>query len=206
VTVLPAGRDEGQAQPPGEHPSGELHRLLADGDALDQAVYDAVEQTPTPALDGPMTWISDAASNAKLWIGVAGVLALAGGDRGRRAAVHGMSAVLTTSVIANLLAKHVFGRPRPTQPVRPAHRQGRTPMSSSFPSGHAASAFAFVTAVGGDLPELALPLDALAAAVGFSRVYLGVHYPSDVIGGAVLGLAVGTVVRAASAPRGHAAA
>ena len=76
------------------------------------------------------------------------------------------------------------------------------PRSRSFPSGHTASAFAFATAVGADLPALSFPLDALAAAVGYSRVHLGVHYPSDVIVGAVLGSAVGTTVRAISVTLG----
>ena len=72
------------------------------------------------------------------------------------------------------------------------------PASGSFPSGHTASAFAFATAVTADLPQLALPLYGMAVAVGYSRVHGGVHYPADVAGGAVLGLAVGTVVREAT--------
>jgi membrane-associated phospholipid phosphatase len=194
VTALPAGSDE-RAGPPGA-PTDELHRLLEDGDALDIAVYDTVARTATPTLDGPMIWISDAATDAKLWSALAAVLALVGGGRGRRAAVRGMAALLSASVIANLVAKPAFARRRPARPVRAAHGETRIPASSSFPSGHTASAFAFATAVGAELPALSLPLNALAAAVGYSRVHLGVHYPSDVIGGAVLGMGVGTVVRA----------
>jgi membrane-associated phospholipid phosphatase len=64
------------------------------------------------------------------------------------------------------------------------------PRSTSFPSGHAASAFAFATGVGNVLPREALPLHALAALVAYSRVHTGVHYPVDVIAGAVVGTAV----------------
>ena len=72
------------------------------------------------------------------------------------------------------------------------------PMSSSFPSGHTASAFAFATAVTAEFPLLAVPLFGLATLVGYSRVHTGVHYPTDVIAGATLGFAVGTVVREAT--------
>ena len=71
------------------------------------------------------------------------------------------------------------------------------PTSSSFPSGHTASAFAFATAVTADVPILAVPLFGLATAVGYSRVHTGVHYPADVMAGAILGVAVGSIASAA---------
>jgi undecaprenyl-diphosphatase len=61
------------------------------------------------------------------------------------------------------------------------------PDSASFPSGHTASAVAFAAAVGPSLPAAAVPLGLLACAVGYSRVHTGVHYPGDVIAGALLG-------------------
>jgi membrane-associated phospholipid phosphatase len=60
---------------------------------------------------------------------------------------------------------------------------GRTPVTTSFPSGHAAAAAAFATGVGLEMPALPAPVGALAAAVGISRVVNGVHYPSDIAGG-----------------------
>jgi undecaprenyl-diphosphatase len=70
------------------------------------------------------------------------------------------------------------------------------PTSPSFPSGHSASAFAFATAFGGELPWVALPLRVAAAAVSWSRIHTGVHYPGDVVAGAVVGGAVGEAVGA----------
>ena len=68
------------------------------------------------------------------------------------------------------------------------------PESASFPSGHTASGFAFTNAVAHTLPAAAGPLGLLASVVGYSRVHTGVHYPGDVIIGAVVGTAIGEAV------------
>ena len=101
--------------------------------------------------------------------------------------------------------KELFDRARP--PVSGVEAVGVIPASASFPSGHAATAFAAAVAVGAFYPRLRRPLLGLAAVVALSRVYLGVHYASDVLAGTALGVALGLaavwLVRAvAPAPRG----
>ena len=171
---------------------------LRDLGAVDRAVYEAVARTPTEHLDDPVRQLSAAADNSKLWLGIAAVVALAGGRRGRRAALEGVVAIGVTSATVNLGVKPIARRRRPDR-ARPARFEDRhvpMPRSASFPSGHAASAFAFAYAVGRHLPALAVPIRLLAAAVAYSRVHTGVHYPGDVVIGSVTGAGTAAMVAA----------
>ena len=77
------------------------------------------------------------------------------------------------------------------------------PETTSFPSGHSASGFAFAGAVGASLPALAVPLRGLAAAVAYSRVHTGVHYPGDVVIGSLIGTTIGQATALAARPLFH---
>ena len=79
-------------------------------------------------------------------------------------------------------------------PAVPVWRNVAMPASTSFPSGHAASGFAFAAAIGRDQPWLGLALRFLAAAVAYSRVHTGVHYPGDAVAGALIGEGIGQAV------------
>ena len=68
------------------------------------------------------------------------------------------------------------------------------PASTSFASGHAASGFAFASAIGREQPWLGLALRFLAAAVAYSRVHSGVHYPGDAVVGSLIGASTGQAV------------
>lgn len=172
-----------------------VRRLTGEVDALDRSVYDAISATPTPTLDKPVTRLSNAANSSLLWMMVAILVAAFGGVRGRRAALRGLTAIGLTSLVTNVAAKHAFRRRRPHRAVDNVRSEARMPTSSSFPSGHTASAFAFAAAATADVPELSLVMYGMASLVGFSRVLTGVHFPSDVIGGGVLGLVIGTATR-----------
>jgi membrane-associated phospholipid phosphatase len=165
---------------------------LADVERLDVAVYAAIAATPSPALDSVMGRLTRAADHSKLSLAAAAVLAVFGGAAGRRAATGGLAAVGVTATLVNVGLKLVARRRRP-DPVAaavPITRQINMPVSHSFPSGHSAAAFAFATGVGGVLPGAAIPLRALASVVAYSRVHTGVHYPSDVIAGALVGVSL----------------
>ena len=92
------------------------------------------------------------------------------------------------------LVKHAVDRARPPLADPTLTPLVATPDSPSFPSGHTSTTFAAAAAIGLLHPRLRWPLYAVAAIVGVSRVYLGVHYTLDVLAGAVLGIVVGLFV------------
>jgi membrane-associated phospholipid phosphatase len=165
---------------------------VREADRLDVAVYAAIAATPTPTLDAALRRLSRAADHSKLWVGCSAPLAAFGGSRGRRAAANGLLSVALTSAVVNLVLKPVGHRRRPDRRTHdvPISRQVPMPRSTSWPSGHAASAAAFATGAGWAWPGMGAPIGTLAALVSYSRVHTGVHYPADVIAGTVSGSAL----------------
>lgn len=181
---------------PTTDPRHPLVRALRELAEVDRAVYRAVATTPTPTLDGPLRTLTRAADHSKLWLASAAVLFVVGGRRGRRAALTGVASVAATSAIVNLPLKLAGARHRPDADEAgvPESRRVTMPASASFPSGHSASAAAFAAGVSSVLPALGAPLGVAAASVGYSRVHSGVHYPGDVVVGALVGASIGDLV------------
>ncbi len=155
--------------------------------SLDQTLFDRVARAHTPAWDSVLPRLSQAADHGVLWWAAAGALGLSRGQR-RRAALRGLLSLGLASAIANVPAKYSTRRGRPSLDGVPLPRRlHRQPTTSSFPSGHSASAAAFAAGVALETPAVGAGVSVLAAAVAYSRVYVGVHYPSDVIAGVALG-------------------
>lgn len=181
----------GRLQPVVQRATDVLHQA---GD-VDRAVYATIAKVSTPSLDRAMRRLSNSANRSLLWLGVAGGLSLTGRS-GRRAAVRGLLAIGVTSAVVNLGVKPLSTRRRPDRAGAgvPGQRYVSMPSSTSFPSGHSASAFAFATAVSRDNPWLAIVIQFVAGGVAYSRVHTGVHYPGDTVVGALIGAGTGQAV------------
>src|SRR3712207_5371569 len=168
-----------------------IRSLLSYVHRKDQELFAREAMRHAPVLDAVIPRLSHAANKSVLWMGIASLLWLFGGRFGRRAALRGLMSVAISSAVANGPAKYLARRPRPiVDDVPLVRRWKKAPRSTSFPSGHSASAFAFATGAALELPALAAPLHPLAAAVAYSRVYTGAHYPSDVLVGSALGTGI----------------
>jgi membrane-associated phospholipid phosphatase len=133
--------------------------------------------------------LGKAGNNGAIWLGIGVVLAILDGSNREAWLICGFLGPV--AIALNYLVKLVVRRPRPVLEGLPP--LGGAPSSLSFPSAHATSSFAVATAMTRVEPLGALAF-ALAFALALGRPYLGMHYPSDVLVGAVLGVALGLIV------------
>ncbi|MFJ3171232.1 bifunctional phosphatase PAP2/diacylglycerol kinase family protein [Streptomyces roseus] len=162
----------------------------------DRKLFDGVARRRWPAGDRVLPRLGRAANHGVLWGGTAAAIALLGSTRDRKAALCGAASLALASATVNTVGKWSVRRARPLlEGVPEVRRLVTQPKTTSFPSGHAASAFAFTTGLALGAPGWGALVAPVAVSVAFSRVYTGVHYPSDVAAGAALGVAAGLVVR-----------
>ena len=144
-------------------------------------------------LDGVMAFVSALGDAGAVWIALA--LALLCFRKTRRAGLTVAAALVLDLVVCNGVLKPLFGRVRPCV-VNPAvELLVSCPTDASFPSGHTAASFAAVGALRAAGSRLWLTSLVLAILIGFSRLYLYVHWPSDVLFGALLGWGLGYAAR-----------
>jgi undecaprenyl-diphosphatase len=143
----------------------------------------------SPAAERVMKTLALIGEYGAVWLGLGVLLALVDSDRHEEWLVAG--ALGPAAIVLNYGVKLLVRRERPVLEGLPP--LGGAPSSLSFPSAHATASFACATAMTRIAPEACL-LFVLAAAIAATRPYLGMHYPSDVLGGALLGTALGLVV------------
>lgn len=153
---------------------------------LNFTLLDAIQTLRTPVGDWLMPLVTALGNGGVLWIAIGVLLWLSGR---RRAALLVLLGLAIEAVCCNLVLKPLIDLPRPFE-VRPDMALLIDPPSdASFPSGHTGAAFAAVTGLWlGGVRRWWVAL-ILAIAIAFSRLYLYVHYPTDVLGGVVLGIA-----------------
>jgi membrane-associated phospholipid phosphatase len=158
---------------------------------LDARLFTRIASARLRGADPVLPRLGRAADHGLLWMAAATAMGLSRDRSARRAALRGIGSLALSSAAANLVAKQLLVRRRPdTRAVPLSRRLLRAPVTTSFPSGHAASAAAFATAATLESPRLGAALVPLAAAVAASRVYTGAHYPGDVLAGAALGAGI----------------
>jgi undecaprenyl-diphosphatase len=160
---------------------------------FDHAAYLWVVAHRIIALDGVMWALSAIGRGGLIWFTVALVLTLRRRFQARNW-VQLAFVFLTTTLVVDHLVKPVIGRERPFVGMRTVHVIGGRPSDASFPSGHAANSVAGAWTLTRVVPDAAPWYWLLAVAIAYSRIYLGVHYPLDVVGGAMLGLACAALV------------
>ncbi|QWB22048.1 MULTISPECIES: bifunctional phosphatase PAP2/diacylglycerol kinase family protein [Streptomyces] len=175
---------------PGHHP-------LRDGVlTLDRRLFEAAAHRHWPGAGPVLPRLGRSANHGVLWCVAAAALAASRTPRARRAATRGLASLGLASLAVNTLGKRSVRRSRPAlDPVPLIRRLGRQPITTSFPSGHAASAAAFATGVALESPAWGAVVAPVAASVALSRVYTGAHFPSDVLAGAALGAGAAFAVR-----------
>ena len=144
-----------------------------------------------PVLDAVVSFYTTLGNAGILFLVLAGVLLCF--RRTRKAGALALGAIVIGFLCTNVVLKHLVGRPRPWLDVPGLTALVAEHDPNSFPSGHTCAAFAFAAGVWRGTPERWMKWAALALAVfmGLSRLYVGVHYPSDVLVGALVGVLSG---------------
>jgi undecaprenyl-diphosphatase len=144
-------------------------------------------------LDPIFQGLSHVGSFGLVWLALALALsyALSGFTLRRPWLLASIAVTLLAAELSSGLLKLWIDRDRPPVTNPEPEPLVTLPGTGSLPSGHATVAFACATVLALQVPRLAAPLYALAALIAFSRVYVGVHYPVDILAGAMLGLVVG---------------
>src|SRR4051794_39463078 len=156
----------------------------------DARLHALVGAIPASPADRWLRRLSNTANHGRIWLAIAVLLGLKKGSL-RRGAIRGLGSLSVSSLLVNVVLKRIFGRVRPDMAnLQTNRRLRREPGTLSFPSGHAASAAAFAAGVAMENSLAGTALAPVAAAVGYSRVHVGVHYPGDVLAGFLVGGAV----------------
>jgi undecaprenyl-diphosphatase len=160
---------------------------------LDRTLRDLVVDHRVGLLDPLFEALSYAGSFGFIWLAIA--LGISGFSWSRPWLWTRVGAAIILAESCSALLKEWTERDRPPVADPLPESLVDTPATYSFPSGHATVSFACATTLALAVPRLSIPLYTLAVLISFSRVYVGVHYPLDVLAGAILGIAIARALR-----------
>lgn len=161
---------------------------------LDMTILNAINNyCHTSNLDKIMPLITSLGNVAIVWVIIAAVLFIS--KKYRRESVMILAALLLATILGEEMLKHLVQRPRPCAGVPAASLLIGKPLTYSFPSGHSASSFAAAGIIAINIKRYRVFAILLAVLIAFSRLYLYVHYPSDVLAGMLLGIACAVIIQ-----------
>ncbi len=148
------------------------------------------EYVRNPILDNIMIFITNLGNGGMIWIAATVILLIP--KKTRKIGIMSAVALLGSLIINNNILKNIVQRPRPYVTFTDLRILIPTPSEFSFPSGHTSSSFAAASVFYTHLPKkIGVPAVILAGLIGLSRLYVGVHYPTDVIAGILMGIFLG---------------
>ncbi|EOR27542.1 MULTISPECIES: phosphatase PAP2 family protein [Clostridium] len=142
-------------------------------------------------MDSIMVLITKLGDRGLIWIIISVILLVS--KKYKRIGITMIVALLLTSIIGEGIIKNIIQRPRVFNSINDIELIIKAPSSYSFPSGHTASSFAAAMVLGYYIKEYKYLFYFLAFLVAFSRLYLWVHYPSDIVGGMIFGIICGYI-------------
>jgi membrane-associated phospholipid phosphatase len=164
--------------------------------AVDARVYLAINHLPHTALTNKLMYgLTEIMNGGFGWVLGLMCVALLDGKRGRQALLQTTPPLWFATMTVEYPVKYYFRRRRPFVDVVQAIAVGKKPGTYSFPSGHSAAAFAGAWLLTRHYPRFMVLWYVIASLVGFSRIYLGAHYPGDVFSGALAGTAIAEATR-----------